>query len=146
MAFKIYKFQDAAEMELFLNGALLGNDIRKGIAASLQGKTMVFTVPAAGTATFTDPPANGAYYTLAEIKAKLEAASAGLVVSQKDGRLVLKSTTGVSISSTSTGLAEFGFGPGAAVVAKVYGAPGAAAPSYVQAYGDAQGHILVVLE
>lgn len=145
MAFKIYKFSDVAAMELFLNGALFAADIKSGLPASLQGKTIVFTLPAAGTATFTAAPANGQYYTLAEIKAKLEAASAGLSVTQKDGKLVLKSATGVAISGTSTGLTEFGFGPGGAT-SKVYGAPGAAAPAYVGAYGDAQGHVLVVTE
>lgn len=140
-AYKTYKFKDIFELELHLNGGLMGCNIQNGIR-DLQGKTVIFTAPAGATCTF-GAPSNGAYHTLQEIKTALEAAIAGLAVAQKDGKLTLKGSTGVTITG---GTANKLLGFGAAASAKVYNAPGGAAPVFVSSFADPGSLYLVVME
>lgn len=143
MAFKIYKFRDCYEMELHLNGGAMAGDLRNGVPG-LEGLTLIFTAPAAGTVTF-GAPANGHAHTGAEVIAQINAAAiAGLSASQKDGRLVLKAASGSLAVSGGTGLAKLGLSAG--TLAKVYAAPGGAAPAYVESFADAQTFHLVVTE
>ncbi len=142
MPMKIHKFADIFLMELHLNGALIAGDVVGGIAG-LEGLTVIFTAPAVATHTFA-APANGSAHTLQEIKTALQATVAGLTVFQKGGKLVLQGTTGVTITG-GTALSRLGIGAGG-TAAKVYTAPGGAAPSIVSVYGDANGHVLVAKE
>jgi len=139
---KIYKFQSIAEMELHLNGAIVGAQVGSAGLAGLVGLTATFTTPA-GSVTFLPSTSGDSILPFGEIKAQIEAAVAGLNVSLIHGRLVIREavpTNGVDIGSAvaEPARAYLGF-DGAAdghVVGLVYGnayvAP--AAPFLVQAY------------
>ena len=43
---KIYKFRDISEVQIFLNGGIIGTDVSKGIVG-LVGTTLAFSSPSA---------------------------------------------------------------------------------------------------
>jgi len=122
---KVYKFKDIDEAELFLNGAVVGGNIRNGVA-NLVGKKLQFTLPAAVEHTFVTGSGSDPYQlSLADLKSQLEGAVAGLRVRSFDGRLVFMETApsgGVTIiaASVDDARALLGFDPAASTVSKVY--------------------------
>lgn len=69
---KVQKFANIQELQLFLNGGLLGGNIGLGIVG-LVGKTMTFSAPA-GTVTFVTASRYNDALTLVDIKTQIEAA------------------------------------------------------------------------
>ena len=122
---KVYKFKDIDEAELFLNGAIFGGDLRKGVQ-NLVGKKIKFTLPTAVEYTFVAGPGPDPYtLSLASIKSQLEAGVTGLRVRSFDGRLVLMEVTPaggvILIAATSNDArAALGFDPAATTTSKVY--------------------------
>ena len=146
--FKVYKFRDISELESHLQGAIVGGSVVNGFTG-LENKTLVFTQPAAATCTFTAGATPG-FHTFAEVVTQLEAAVAGLRVSQKENRLRLKQDTptpgnGVIITG-GTARSVLGLSSTATSTGIVYNAPGGASPAYVHTYYDGQAHVLVVTE
>jgi len=121
---RIHKFNDIVEMELFLNGAIIGGDVSKGV--EVVGKQLHFIAPGpVGNVTFTTgtDPHNPYLLRLKDLKAQIEAQAAGITVTSKDGRLVLKgSASGVVLHPLNAADANnlLGFDTDYDVVGKVY--------------------------
>lgn len=163
-ALKVYKFNSLDELTLFFAGGVIGTDISGWASAiakgdgpidvpPLVGKTLVFTEPTSATCTFTQGADSAGRLKPAEVKAQIESAIAGTRVRFIQGKIAIVESTpaqGVSISSTSTALAQLGFGTGVATVGKVYGSPyvaSPAAPYFVQAYITNDGaHVVYTFE
>lgn len=123
----IRKFTDINEAQIFLNGGIIGADVRKGIAG-LVGKVLTFTTPA-GAVTFaaaSGPPTDRDPYTLllTDIKAQVEAAIATVQVTSLGGRLVFLEATpasGVALSGNNEpAKALLGFDGNSVVAGKFY--------------------------
>jgi len=149
---RVRKFSTIDELELFLQGAVLGSKQVPALYYGIVGKTLIFSQPTAATVTFTtvsnsiDPSA----LSFAEVKAQLEAGIADLTVRQIKGTLALVETTptvgkGVNITG-GTGRNELGLSESAAHVGKVYSSDGATVPYFVQAYATDNSHVLVTQE
>lgn len=150
---RVRKFSDIAELELFLQGGIIGSAQVPTLFYGLVGKTIVFAKPTAATVTFTtgsnkiDPSA----LTFAQVKAQLEAGVTGLLVRQVNGHMVLVESTptvgkGVSITG-GTGRAELGLTEGATITGKVYSSDGTTVPYFIHAYAsNDNSHVLVTQE
>lgn len=143
MSLKVYRFQDIAAMQSFLNGLVVAGKISAG-GLPLEGKTLTFTQPAAVTYTFL-ATADGHFHTLKDIQTALEAAVAGLKVGFRDGALTFSAAPSSVIITGGTAAPILGIGAGG-ISGKVYGAPGDAAPSLAAAYMEGNSHIVVAKE
>jgi len=86
--FSIHKFRDVAEVQLYLNGGLLGVDVNKGVAG-LIGTTLSFTSPAVGACLFVAGTAPDGKLLFGDIKTQIEAAVASVKVYQVGGQIAL---------------------------------------------------------
>jgi len=148
--YKTYKFQELSKLSGKLNGELrLGHDPSRGYD-HLIGKTLVFTLPAAATVTFT-PGTNAYALTFTEFKTQVEAAVAGLKVYADGKETVLIETTpslGVAITAASTALPSLG-GDASGMTSFIYSYPpgnaAAVAPHWVQTF-FADGHYVLLVK
>jgi hypothetical protein len=142
MTFRVQKFQTLAELELFLNGAIFGGDVTRGIAG-LVGLPLTFAQPAA-TVTFVrsagpDPDV----LLFKDLKAQIEGAAAALLVTSLDGRLAIVEkvpAAGVALAAPAQAAkALLGFDATGATRGRVHRPLGVAgAPPFVtQAYAAA---------
>lgn len=135
------KFREVEEVDLFLNGGLIGAaDILGGTEGNygiygLVGKTLKFTQPSSVTVTFvasTDPNnPDPLRLTYKDIKARIETAIAAVSVQQYMRKLVLIEVTpanGVTIDKTGTANALLGFDKNHNTVGTKYGPIGGSAP------------------
>ncbi len=151
---RVRKFRDITELELFLQGAVIGKQVGEYIP-NIVGKTLVFTQPTNTTFTFvagTDVvKTDSKGLSRKEVKAQLEAGVAGLTVKFLEGRLVLIQTSptagqGVNINGGSA-RDEIGLAENATTTGTVYNDPAGAAPKVVTIYsGNDTNHILVTSE
>jgi len=148
--FKVYKFADIQKLEQFLNGGLrAGADPRKGFSG-LVGKTLIFTLPAAVTVTFTQGAEKFNFLTFPEVKAQIEAAvGAPKVLQDGDSMVFIESSPSAGVSITGgTGLDVLGLK--GTETSKVYsfpdGAAAAVVPPWVHTYTDGAFHILITRE
>ena len=86
--FSIHKFRDVAEVQLYLNGGLLGIDVSKGVAG-LIGKTLSFTSPAVSACLFVAGTAPDGKLMFGDIKTQIEAAVPTVKVYQIGGQIAL---------------------------------------------------------
>ena len=116
-SFVTRKFREVEEVDLFLNGGLIGGTEIVGGADGLYGvnglvgKTLIFIKPSAATVTFV-AGADPYRLTYKEIKAQIEAAIAAVSVRQYMKKLVVVEATptnGVTIDKTGTGNTLLGF-------------------------------------
>ena len=120
MAIRTTRFGNLYEANYLLNGGVIGGlSLAKGIWG-LDGKTLVFTSPIAGTVTFSAP---GGLLMAPDIMNQIEAQTVGLKARLVDNRLALieeNPSKGVAIDSSSTALTLLGFsGASSAVGTKV---------------------------
>lgn len=136
---KVNKFRELDELNMFLNGAAMGSDVSyfaQTIAQggggqrdvpSLVGKTFKTKAPGpAGTCTFVAGASPDGKLLPKEIKTQIEAAIANLKVTFFQGRMVVMESTptnGVTIDKTGTANSILGFDVVADSVGKVYGSP-----------------------
>lgn len=125
---KVRKFREIWEVQLFLNGGIIGGSVVAGKGQGgnpgnlflgvqgLVGKTLIFSEPASGTVTFSASTQSGNPdpNTLmpSDIKAQIETVMSGVTVSFQGGVLVIVEATpdhGVAISKTGTANALLGF-------------------------------------
>lgn len=130
MAFRVKKFSNISEFEWFLRGGIIGAVVNLSTGTppglwGLVGQTVTFTVPADSVTFVLGADPNG-FLTPAEIKAQMEAAIAGIVVSFSRNRLsIIESTptNGIDIGSAAAEPARgiLGFNPSAGghVIGKV---------------------------
>ena len=131
---RVYKFQDINEVQFFLNGGLLGGDVKGGVYG-LVGKRLTFSSPSfhVDFTAVTPAPTTRDPYTLLfpDIKAQVEAANASILVSQLGGRIVFiekTPTNGVALASNDEAAkALLGFDKNSPSVGKVYSPPGVTA-------------------
>ena len=153
---KVHKFRELTEMNIFLSGGLIGgNDISyfgssisgaEGGGAHdapvLAGLTLIFTQPASHTVTFVAGVDPQGRLQFSEIKTQIQAVMTGVVVSLYQGKLSLVESTqtnGVTLTAAGTANSIFGFSTNASTVGKIYGTPFGSAPAapYVgMAYSD----------
>lgn len=106
MSFTIYKTRDINELDLFVNGGILGADTSKGFRG-LIGTTLTFDTPPFAV-TFTEPVVtdrdpNVMLFT--DIKTQIEAADPNILVKQIGGRIALVEkvpTDGVQLDVAAT--------------------------------------------
>jgi hypothetical protein len=136
------KFHEIEEMDLFLNGGLVGAvDVINGAEGNygvygLVGKTLKFIQPSATTVLFVasadpnNPDPNRLTYK--DIKEQVEAAIGAVSVQQRMRKLVLieaTPTNGVTIDKTGTANPFLGFDKNTDTVGTKYGSIGGTAPS-----------------
>jgi hypothetical protein len=147
VAFQIHKFTSLAALELFLNGAIIGADVTRGIMG-LVGEKLTFTQPA-GTVTFV----RGAgpepdVLLLKDLKAQIEGALPALLVTSLDGRLALVEKTpasGVALAAAAQAAkALLGFDAAGPAQGKVHRPLGVAGPPpfVTRAYAAASVHVV----
>jgi hypothetical protein len=103
MTFKVYKWNEASEVQHFLNGGIMGTNISKGVV-DLVGKTITFSNPAFSH-TFVEGT-TGPDLRFLEIKSQLELANPDILVTQLGGRIGFIErvpSTGVILAADSTG-------------------------------------------
>lgn len=157
---KTRKFLEVGELDIFLNGGVVGGaDLVGGAGGNygtyaLVGKTLKFAQPSATTVTFvasTDPNnPDPNRLTFKDIKAQIEAAIAAVSVQQFNKRLVLiqvtPSAAGVTVDHTGTGTKQLGFDPNHDTVGIKYGPISTTAPC-LQAYMyDSGTHMIITYE
>lgn len=154
------KFREVEEVDLFLNGGLIGGaDVIQGLGGlyginGLIGLTLKFKQPSAATVTFvlsTDPNStNPARLTYKDIKAQVQAVIAAVSVQQFNRYLVLVETTpasGVTIDHTGTATALLGFDANTDTVGIVYGPISASAPCLQGMYSTNDNmHVVAVYQ
>ncbi len=91
----------------------------------LDGKTLVFSVPSAATVTFA--AVSGKPMAASEIVSQISAQAPDVAPYLRDGRLILSSSTGVTIEGGGTANAALGLPPGG-VSAAPYNPPDGVAP------------------
>jgi hypothetical protein len=160
---KLYKFTEVFEVETFLNGGVIGGEVKGAMTGTpaglncgipgLIGKTLKFTSPGAITATFAAPTGVGGsaepgvgtnpdptVLLFKDIKLQVEAASALLKVFSINGRIVIReatATSGIAIDPTGTASRLLGFDGTVATVGKLFNAPpSAVVPCWTWAYCD----------
>jgi len=144
---KVNKFRELDELNMFLNGAVVGGDVSyfaQTIAQGgggqrdippLVGLTFKTKAPGpAGTCTFIAGANPGGKLLFKEIKSQIEGAIAGVKVRQFEGHLVIVESSpanGITIDKTGTANAVLGFDTGNDTIGKVYGTPyGTPTPPY----------------
>lgn len=146
MALKVYKFRDTQEATWFLQGAIIGADISKGVFG-LVGLTLNFTNPV-GAVTFVTASREGDKLLLKDIKTQVEAAIVTLKVTSLGGRIVFieaTPTTGVQVPTTDQAAKSLlGFDQNTAFAGKFYGVVPGTPPAFISASLGADGMILVV--
>lgn len=148
-AFKTRKFQELEEVDLFLNGGLIGGADLIGLY--LVGLTFKFVKPSAATVTFTastDPNnPDPSRLSFKDIKEQIEAAIATVSVRQRSRHIVLIEkvpTDGVTVGRTGTANNLIGFDTAVDTVGTKFGPIGASAPS-LQAYSaNDNAHVVSV--
>jgi len=149
---RVRKFPTINQLQNFLNGAIVGGNIERGLQG-LVGKTLIFTSPSAATVTFTggtDPTGPG-LLRLKDIKSQIEAALATVVVFQDTGAILIREVTpasGVAISAAGTANTLLGFDSGNPTAGKLYSPPGVVAPpqwTWIESTGE-NAHLVVVWE
>ena len=151
---RVRKFSSIDELELFLQGAVLGSKPVPAWYPGIVGKTLIFSKPSAVTVTFVtannqiDPTS----LTFAAVKAQIESAFANaVIVGQRNSVLFIRQTTPVSGGGVNitggTGRNELGLSESATHVGQVYDVPGGIAPTLVQTYAWTDGsHVLITQE
>lgn len=140
---RIFKFSDITDAQYFLNGGLVGADIKRGVRG-LVGLTLTFTSPAFAvtfTAVSPTPTDRDPYLLLlADIKAQVEAANVLISVQQYDGRIVFVEKlpdVGVALSGNNEPAKSLlGFDQNQPSIGKLYRPVGVSGgpPNYVWAY------------
>jgi len=128
MAHKLHKFQSLQDLELFLNGGVRGTagirTVTPKFVPDMEGKTLVFTAPAAATVTFIAGAAaelkkvSPYGLTFEEIQAQIATQTANAVKAmfltrqgETQPAMVLVENTpsaGITVGSSSTALALLG--------------------------------------
>ena len=152
---RIYKFTDINEAQFFLNGGIIGAPIAKGIGG-LTGLTLTFTAPAFAVtfgAISPAPTGRDAYkLLLGDLKAQVEAANPGILVSQLGGRIVFVEkvpSVGVALSANNeVAKTLLGFDQHNATTGKLFRPMGIAGgpPNYTLASVNESTHIIYTWE
>lgn len=153
---RVYKFQDIGEVQAFLNGGLIGGDVKSGVLG-LVGTRLTFSQPSfyVDFAAVTPAPDTRDAYKLlfADIKAQVEAANNAILVTQLGGKIVLiekTPTNGISLSSNDeVAKALLGFDRNNARIGKVYSPPNVtgAAQNWMWAYSvNESTHVIYTWE
>lgn len=163
---KVRKFREIDELNLFLSGAVMGVDvsyfaqsIQSGGGGtrdlpSLVGLTFITKAPGpAGTCTFVKGASPDGRLTAKEIKSQIEAAIVGLTVRFFEGRLTVVETTpanGVTVDHTGTANSILGFDKSVDTAGKLYASPYVSppvAPYFGWAYNDNNNmHVIYTFE
>lgn len=144
---KLYKFRRIDDVQYFLNGAIFGGAVNRGLGnqtnglSGLVGTTLIFTSPSAVTVTFIEsnnpgptPPAGSAYppgtnadpYSLLfkDIKGQIQAAIPGVLVllDAEQNLLLVEATPSAGVAVTAAGTANtiLGFDTKNASVGRLY--------------------------
>lgn len=157
---KTRKFIEVWELDIFLNGGVLGGvDLVGGDGGNygtyaLVGLTLKFAQPSATTVTFvasvdpTNPDPNRLTYK--DIKTQIEAAIPAVLVQQFNRRLVLieavPSVAGVTVDYTGTATRLLGFDPGRNTVGIKYGPISTTAPCLQSYTYDSGAHMIITYE
>lgn len=139
--FMTRKFREVEEVDLFLNGGVLGGaDVVAGAGGNygvygLVGKTLKFKQPSVATVTFvlsTDPNnTDPSRLTYKDIKSQIETAIAAVSAQQFLRRLKLieaAPSSGVTIDKTGTANTLLGFDKNVDTIGTKYGPVGGSAP------------------
>jgi hypothetical protein len=151
MALITRKFQSRVELDFFLTGGIIGGTKMPGRRIyGLDGRTLIFTAPAA-TVTFASVPVGTQMWLLfPDIKAQIEAAAATLRVTLVDGRIAinLATLTGTPIEMSAAGTANtiFGFSNSVATAGTFYAPPAGMAPALVSFSPDWDGYVVITDE
>jgi hypothetical protein len=155
---RIHKFSTAVQAQYFMNGAVLGKPMpinsQNGPGwYGLVGKTLILVAPGATITFVAGTGPDPSLLQLADVKAQIETAVAGLLVTTAEQQLVIierTPTTGVVIGHTGTANSILGFDIQSNTVGKVYAPPGSASPIAAPAwtaYGiDVNAHMLITFE
>jgi hypothetical protein len=149
---RIYKFSDINEMQLFLNGALIGGPIPNGMGA-LVGLTLTFTAPAfaltfaPSDATDRDPN----LLLFSDLKAQIEAENDAVLVTQWNGRIVFIEKTPSSGMAFGTedepAKTLLGFDKNRAMVGRLFHPPGIGGPpNFTYIYSSDSSHVVLTWE
>lgn len=148
---KLQKFNDIFEVETFLNGGLIGGDVKGGVTG-LVGLQLTFANPA-GTVTFTTGTGTDPYkLSFKDIKSQIEAQVATVKVTSFGGRIVFMEatpTSGVSFPATAQqSKALLGFDADTALGGKKYQPTSAgASPNVLDVYSvNETTHVVVTWE
>jgi hypothetical protein len=134
MALLVRKVGDLIELNVLLRGGIFSGREIKAALYGLDGKTLVFTTPAATVTFDTNPEGSQQSLSLQDIVEQINA-TVGLTGYAKafKSRIQLQKPTGnaaVVLSGTGTANALLGFGD-STVTGVVYAAPGGSAPALV---------------
>jgi hypothetical protein len=151
MRFKSYKFQQLAEMEFALNGAIFAGSARGAFKIG-AGDQLHFTSPSSTTVTFTAPAVPGGM-TFKELKTQIEAHVSGVKVLAVADRIAIVESTptsGVAVDNAGTAsvlqtLQMDALGATGRVYSYPDGVAPATAPFYVNSF-FAHGHYLLLVK
>lgn len=148
---KVYEFGSADEIQLFLNGGILGGLVGNGFIG-LVGKTLTFTAPA-GTVTFVSAGRPNDVLLLSDVKSQIETAltAVAIKVMAVRGRVAFVHPTGTSAialdGSTEAGKSILGFDGNTSTSGKVYGAVVGTPPAVVALHPTVDnGFVLLTVE
>lgn len=150
---KIYKLNELFEVQHFLNGGIIGGELKSGVEG-LVGLTLTFSHPSFAC-TFVTASRENDKLLLTDIKAQVEAAStASVIVLSFGGRIAFIETSpssGVILSGTTEqAKALLGFDYNNATTGRVYDSPLSAVPTppyLIQSYSvNETTHVLYTYE
>jgi len=148
MPIRVHRYENAIDVEHFLNGGITGGReiVSSAPVLGLHGKTLVFNAPA-GTVTFSDPAGVG--LSAAQIKSKIEGTIATLKVTwvHRRIRIILAAMTSkVDLDATGTANEIFGFSSTSDTAGTVYAGPSGSAPKIIatEANPNADGWAIFV--
>lgn len=146
MSFRTMHFQSSSLMDFALNGGVVGGRLVLAGASRLfdmHDQTLIIN---GTTVTFDD--SSGAGLTAAQLKAQIEDAVGGSLVSWVSGALGITHASGVTVGSAGTSNRVFGFSATTDTVSTVYAPPDGVAPRilFIGASPGSEGYAVTVEE